>query len=604
MLSGHDKTRLEVDEAACDLSQIYDDLRALERENWITLSPDSTWRANRAQSKSWRTSSSDPETQTQPGILSDIDIVAPPIPPRSSSWNLSTQSHPDAELHIPESPMMTVRKCHSPCVLVDRKCSSPSIVRKFEAMLQENEGKVFIDGVVTSCSVPANSNCNTGCCHNRWSCDTSKFSSSKLSAYGTVQKSFSEVNIRSAGKDLPSDHSLGGGNLKSPELQMPPAVKEFPVDLLLSSPEVPTASPSLQGSRRNIMLEQKTAEFNRTLFQAEMGRGVEEQDSFTVTDASSVGCQPVLSASDELYPSRETKFQPYFSNATTSIMDVHPEITLSFSTLDSTIQNPEVQPRGMRCGPEGQEVRMKHETPFELSLEQPQVSLRETTSTASQSPGHHSEVKHKVQIANSPSRKTQHRAATEELFSESVLPSNTQPGHNVEGSSSKNENPHGAKLQHARVGVSLQQPSAEKKQRQMTQPGHQTQPKHVSVPPSQSDSSRPGPRMMNDHPWKPLTLAAYPRPEGSRSNYGALERILKNYESVARAQQNQSQKNETASEENATELDMLDMDPLTSPPKLRQTQSSHTSQTHSTQLSSNSAMAVKGIQLIVQVGTV
>lgn len=592
-----------MDEAPCDLSQIYDDLRALGRENWITLSPDNTWRADRGPSKSCRANAADPdsyrETQTSPGVMSEIDTAAPPIPPRISSWNLSTPAHPDTELHIPETPMATVRKCHSPCVLVDRKCGSPSIVRKFGAMLQENEGKVLIDGVVASCAVPTNSKCNVGCCHNRWSCDASKFTNSKSSTYGTVQKSFSEANILTAGKDL---RSPGVGNLK--ELQMPPTVKEVPVDLLLSSLEISPASLNLQGSKRNIMLEQKTAEFNRTLFQAEMGRGVDEQDSFTVTDASSVGFQPVISAtcaSDEVLPPRETTFQPHCTDVTTSVLSVHPEVTSSLTTSDSTIHNPEVQPRRMRCGPEGQEVRMN------LSSEQPQIGLREATTTTSQSPAHHSEVKHKVRTASCPSRKTQHRAATEALFSEPVLPANTQPGQNVDASTSKNENPNGAKPQPARGGVSVQQPSAESKQRQMTQPGHQTQPRHASVPPSQSDSSRPGPRMMNDHPWKPLTLAAYPRPEGSRSNYGAVERILKNYESAARAQQNQSQQDETASnpnvgvrqEETFTELDMLDMD-------MRHTLTSHTSQTHTTlaQLSSHSVLGVKEIHLTVQVGRV
>ncbi|XP_070691535.1 protein SOGA3a isoform X2 [Pempheris klunzingeri] len=602
------KTLLEVDEDPCDLNQIYDDLRALERENWITLSPDNTWQANRGPSKSCRANAADPDsyrgTQTSPVELSEIDTAAPPIPPRSSSWNLSTPTHLDTELHIPDSPMATVRKCHSPCALVDRKCSSPSIVRKFEAMLQENEGKVLIDGVVASCAVPASTKCNISCCHNRWSCDASKFTNSKPSIYGTVQKSFSEVNILTAGKDLHSDCSPAVGNLK--ELQMPPVVKELPVDLLLSSLEISPASLNPQGSRRNIMLEQKTAEFNRTLFQAEMGRGVEE-DSFTVTDASSVGYQPVIStvyASDEVLPPRETKVQPHCTDVTPSVIGVHPEVTLSFSTSDSTIQNPEIQPRRMRRGPEGQDVRMN------LSSEQPQTGLREATTITSQSPAHHSEVKHKVRTAGSPSRKTQNKAATEALFSEPVFPAITQPGLNVESSSSKNAAPDGAKPQPARVGVSLQQLPAESKQRQMTQPGHQAQPRHVSASPSQSDSSRPGARMMNDHPWKPLTLAAYPRPEGSRSNYGAVERILKNYESAARAQQNQSQQDEMASspnvsvrqEETVTELDMLDMDPLPLPPTLRHTQTSHTSQKHTThaQLSSHSSMGVKEIHLIVQ----
>lgn len=581
-LFGHDKTRLEVDEVPCDLSQIYNDFLALESEKWITLSPDNTWQANRGPSRSQRANKADPdrETPTSPGVLSELDTAAPPIPPRISSWNLSTTTHPDTELHIPESPMTTMRKCHSPCGLVDRKCSSPSIVRKFGAMLQENEGKVLIDGVVASCSVPANSKCNIGCCHNRWSCDSSKFTNSKLSTHGTVQKSFSEVNILTAGKDLK-------------DLQMPLIVKDLPVDLLLSSLEISPASLKSHGSRRNIMLEQKTAEFNRTLFQAEMGCGVEEQDSFTVTDACPVGGQPVFSAtcaSDEVLPPRETTFQPQCTDITTSIMAVHPEVTLSLSTSDSTIH--EVEPSRIRCGPEGQEVRMN------LSSEQPQIGLREAATITSQSPAHNSEVKHTVRTANSPSRKSQHRAATEDLFSEPVLAVNTQPGQNVDGSSSKNEKPSEAKPQPPRVGVSLQQPSDENKQRQMTQP------RHVSVPPSQSDSSRPGPRMMNDHPWKPLTLAAYPRSEGSRSNYGAVERILRNYESAARTQQNQSQQGEVSSspnisarqEETLAELDMLDMDPLPLPPTLRHIQ------THA-QFKSHSSMCVKEIHRSVQVGS-
>lgn len=590
MMFDQENTRFEVDEVPGDLSQIYNDFRAMERQKWITVSAESTWRPNRGSSKSQRENIDEPdrETPTSPGVLSELDAAAPPIPPRISSWNLSSTPHPDTELHIPESPVTTMGKCHSPCGLVDRKCSSPSIVRKFGAMLQENEGKVLIDGVVASCPVPANSQCNIGCCHNRWSCDTSKFSKSKLSTHGTVQKSFSEVNILTAGKDLRSGYSSGVGDLK--DLQMPPIVKDLPVDLLLSSLEISPASHKTQGPKRNIMLEQKTAEFNRTLFQAEMGRGVDEQHSFTSTDAYPVGCQPVFSStfvSDEVLPPTET-FQPKRTD-NTNVMAVHPEATLSLSASDSTTH--EVELRRMRCGPEGQEVRMN------LSSEQPQTGFREATTITSQSPAHNSEVKHTV-LPGSPSRKSQHRAATEDFFSEPVLPVNTLPVKNMDGSSSKNENPSEAKPQPARVGVSLQQPSAESKQRQMTQP------RHASVPASQSDSSRPGHRMMNDHPWKPLTLAAYPRPEGSRSNYGAVERILRNYESAARAQQNQSQKAEVSSspnisvrqEETLTELDMLEMDPLPLPTTLRHTQTL-------VQLSSHSSTYLKEMHRTVQVGS-
>uniref|UniRef100_A0A3B4G0F8 Protein SOGA3-like n=1 Tax=Pundamilia nyererei TaxID=303518 RepID=A0A3B4G0F8_9CICH len=549
-------------------------------------------------SESWTTNNTDPDgytnTQTSHGVHSEMDTAAPPIPPRTSSWNLSTPTHPDTELHIPESPISTVKKCHSPCALVDRKCSSPSIVRKFGAMLQENEGKVFVDGVVASCSVPANSNCNMACCHNRWSCDTSKFTNSKLSTYGSVQKSFSESNIRTARKDLCSDYCPGVGNLKGAEAHTPPTVRELPVELLLSSP----VSPNLQGSRRNIMLEQKTAEFNRTLFQAEMGRGVDGEDSLNATDTSSVGFQPVHTES-EVLPSKETKFEPHFTDATSSIMGVHPEATVS----ESAIQNPEVQPRSVRCTTKPEEAIIKQEPLSVFSTVPPQAVLREA-SVPSHNPAHHCEVKHKVRTASSPSKKTQHRGATEGLFSEPVLPASTQPAQPVDDSSSEKENPHGAKAQPVRAAVSLQQLSAENKQRQTAQP------RHVSGSSCQSDSSRPGLRIMNDHPWKPLTLAAYPRPEGSRSNYGAVERILKNYESAARAQLNQQNEMHSnsnpffsaAHEKNATELDMLNVNPLPLPLTLRHTQSAPVMHPSHAQLSSHSASGVKEIQLVVQVG--
>ncbi|XP_034410189.1 protein SOGA3a [Cyclopterus lumpus] len=574
MLFGRDKTRLEVDDAPCDLSQIYDDLRALERETWITLSPKNTWSADRGPSKSWMADFADPEchreTKTSPGLLSEMDTAGPPIPPRSSSWGLSSPTFPDTELYIPESPMMTERKCHSPCGLADKKCSSPSIVRKFEAMLQENEGKVLIDGVVASCSVPANSECvNKGCCHNRWSCDTSKFTSSKLSTYGTVQKSFSEVNIQTAAKVSRSDSCPGVGSLKSPELQIPQIAKELPLNLLLSSLETPPAGPDLQGSRRNVMLEQKTAEFNRTLFQAEMGRGVEKQNRPAVTDDAS--------------PPREKSLPPLWTDVTTSVTGVYPEITLSLSA--------EVQLRRTRYGAEGQEVRTKQGIPSELSSVRPQMGLGETTAMSSQSPARRCEVTHDAQTASGPSRKAEHRAAAEAPISE--------PGQSVDVSIFEDENPRGAKPQSARAAVSLQQPSAENKQRQMTQP------RHASALPSQSDSSRPGPRMMmmNDHPWKALTLAAYPRPEGSRSNYGAVERILKNYESAARAHQSQSRPDETDSSptaENETELDTPDVEPLALPPTLRHAQTSNSSEKHTAQLSSHSAASVKELHLLVE----
>ncbi|XP_017265448.1 protein SOGA3a [Kryptolebias marmoratus] len=582
--AGGEKLCLQLDEPPCDLSQIYDDFRALERENWITLSPGNTWQTNRGPSDSWTSNPVDlvgyGGTETS---HSESDTAAPPIPPRTSSWNLSTPNL-DTELHIPESPMATLRKCHSPCVLVDRKCSSPSIVRKFEAMLQENEGKIFKDGVLASCSVPANINCNVSCCHNRWSCDASKFTHSKLSTYETVQKSFSEVNILTARKDLRPDYSSDCLE----RLQASPDNQEFPVDIFLSSLEKPPASPSLQGSRRNLMLERKTAEFNRTLFQAEMGHGVDVQDSLSVTDTCSAAPQPILTSGDVL-PSNEVTFKPICPDDPTSIVDLHPEESLAHSILNSTMQNPEEPLMQMRYTTEVQEVRIKPEAPPVLPPEQPQAGLREAT-ISPQSPELHGEVKHRVRTARSPSRKLQQRAATEPLFPECVK---TQPGHTMDNTSSRTDNPFESKPQPAAAGVSHQQASENKK-------GQVTQPRHKSGSPHQSDCPKPALRMMNEHPWKPLTLAAYPRLEGSRSNYGALERILKNYESAARAQQSEVTSSCNVScrqEENTAEVDVLDTNATPLTPTSKHTQTPHSPEAHT---SSHSATGVKEFQLILQ----
>ncbi|KAM8826665.1 uncharacterized protein KIAA0408-like isoform 4-T4 [Synchiropus picturatus] len=483
LLLGGSETRLELEETSYDLSQIYSDLQALGRESWFALSPQNTFEANRAPRRLWRTNSSDPDVhrgrETGPAALADID-TAPPVPPRSSSWNLSP-THPDPELHIPESPLTSVRKCHSPCVLVDRKCSSPSIVRKFEAMLQENEGKVFIDGVVATCPAPSNSNCTQSCCHNRWSCDGGKLSSSKLSSCSTVQKSFSEVNILSAGTDF-SD-SLGS---PSPGLQQPDTK-------LLSALELSPASPELQGCRRNLTLEQKTAEFNRTLFQAEMGRGVQEKD----------GCPAQRQQS---LSEAESAFQPH-------CLDV-----ASSATSDS-VQKCEFRLSQGRCDPEVEEFRIMQEFLSDFPAEDSVDELRESSQKPSTASGPSAEVKHSL-------------GTSEPDFSK-----NTLPIQNLEDINPKMEFRYGARAQ--------------------SEP--EVQPKAVQEP------SKAGRRMMNDHPWKPLTLAAYPRLEGSRSNYGAVEKILKNYESAARAQQNLSPKQR----EHFTDLNILEMQPLQLPSTLK-----------------------------------
>lgn len=66
-----------------------------------------------------------------------------------------------------ESPALD-RKSFGPGVLGDRKCGSPSVLRKFGAMLQENEGKMLTEsGVVTHQGLAPEPKCPTPGCQRR-----------------------------------------------------------------------------------------------------------------------------------------------------------------------------------------------------------------------------------------------------------------------------------------------------------------------------------------------------------------------------------------------------------------------------------------------------
>ncbi|XP_012724297.2 uncharacterized protein LOC105930569 [Fundulus heteroclitus] len=66
-----------------------------------------------------------------------------------------------------ESPLLD-KKSFGTGFLGDRKCSSPSVLRKFGAMLQENEGKTLTEsGVVTHQGPSPEAKCPTPCCQRR-----------------------------------------------------------------------------------------------------------------------------------------------------------------------------------------------------------------------------------------------------------------------------------------------------------------------------------------------------------------------------------------------------------------------------------------------------
>ncbi|XP_046892922.1 uncharacterized protein KIAA0408-like isoform X2 [Hypomesus transpacificus] len=529
---GHkDSTILERDEITFDLNQLYADLRVLEEQNWIT------WSANTKDS--WSSSSKKQKTNTtHPGQ----EKVAPPIPPRLTSWYLSNPTPPEPEVQTQES--LALRKCHSPCVVVDRKSNSPSIVRKFEAMLQENEGKVLTEVGVASCSVPTNSNCNTGCCHNRWSCDGSRFGSSKSSTYVPVQKSLSEMNILTVGRENRLDHRLSDSP-KSSESQKLVMGENSPYFLDLPSPNLPIVCINTQGSRRNITLEQKTAEFNRTLFQAEMGLGINEEDF--IPAGVSVGCEPVCP-------------------------------TVGY----------EVTPRGAIVDLQPQRTEFKHQRgkPDILCVQSPGHAL-------SSPPSHYPEVKLRI-----PSLDSRHQEGEVMEFTFDSLTSNVVSHDsnavmsNIPSRITRHRETEPVNLKAYCVSASPKQSKAQLGERpHQANAGSTAQPLPETLPTqaghkAQADTPRPGRRILNDHPWKPLTLASYPRPADSRSNYGAVEKILKSYESAAWAQQYQQrqpsliqgpQPGFSQGESDRIELmDIREMDHLSLKPAPRKTQTQTT----------------------------
>lgn len=90
----------------------------------------------------------------------------PPLRQREAS---PIQLRPGSQLPMAttESPALE-RKTFSPGVLGDRKCGSPSVLRKFGAMLHENEGKLLTEsGVVTHQGLATEPKCPTPGCQRK-----------------------------------------------------------------------------------------------------------------------------------------------------------------------------------------------------------------------------------------------------------------------------------------------------------------------------------------------------------------------------------------------------------------------------------------------------
>ncbi|XP_043086139.1 uncharacterized protein LOC122332799 [Puntigrus tetrazona] len=127
------------------------------------------------------------------------------LPPKNSASKLATRQR-DASPVIPrstyhESSQQPDRKC----LLLDRKSGSPSVLRKFGAMLQENEGKTLIeDGLVTTVvSTEPLRNNSTPICQ-------SKFDARRASSRVPVQKCIADCDALVADLE-PSQESWAAG---------------------------------------------------------------------------------------------------------------------------------------------------------------------------------------------------------------------------------------------------------------------------------------------------------------------------------------------------------------------------------------------------------
>ncbi|XP_017565822.1 protein SOGA3a isoform X1 [Pygocentrus nattereri] len=439
---------------------------------------------------------------------------APPIPVRSTSWYLNSPPAKEIESSAPE--LLIDRRCQSPCI--HRKCNSPSIVRKFEAMLQENEGKILTDSGIVSCSVPLDSKCNISCCQSRWSCDGSRFGSSKSSTYVPVQKCLSDVNIVAAGAECSQNQmdAENKQNLRGEHHLTDSSHKGTATD---SAQTLDITMPCINTkvSRRNETLERKTAEFNRMLFQAGMGFQYSE-DGLGSTD---VHCA---------------------FDSTTAVPSSYSEDNPADVQSDLVVQNP----KG-KCGETAPQTspQLKHQTRDSISdlppLQQ-DVKMKKVTSDLSE----HPVVKHK-DFVRLPAH-TEDKELKPLFLQNRTSATQFDPGLTI-SPSDLDASPSQLKHQTDKLSkgkfVGSDPHPAETKSKQPERP-------------KQDMSTRS--RVLDENPWKPMTLAAYPRPVESRSNYGAVERILKSYENMGRSQQDTYLQSSPGKEEDLIELlDMLEI---------------------------------------------
>ncbi|KAI4904070.1 hypothetical protein NFI96_033889 [Prochilodus magdalenae] len=494
-----EEDELETGDADLNLNEWCKDLQAHDNQKWIS------WDDIKKESSRTESDIKLPPKKRQ----------APPIPVRSTSWYLNSPPAKEVEPSAPE-PLLD-RRCQSPCN--HRKCNSPSVVRKFEAMLQENEGKILTDSGIVSCSVPLDSKCNISCCQSRWSCDGSRFGSSKSSTYVPVQKCLSDVNIAAAGAESSQNQTVveNKQNLKGEHHLTDSSHKGTATDSAQSL-DITLPSINTKVSSRNETLERKTAEFNRMLFQAGMGFQYKE-DGFSSTD---VHC---TNDSTTAIPSSYLEDNP--TDTLSDLIVQHPKGTC-LETAPQTSPQLKHQPRDS----------ISHLPPLQQDVKLKKV-MSDLSGHPAVKPGDF--VYQAVHTEDNELKPLHlpHRTSTTQ-FDPSMRISQTDL--DASPPQLKHQTDRASK---GKSAGSDPQP-AETKSKQPERP--------------KQDASNIRSRVLDENPWKPMTLAAYPRPVESRSNYGAVERILKSYENMGRSQQDTQLQSSPGKEEDLIELlDMLEI---------------------------------------------
>ncbi|XP_056114102.1 protein SOGA3a [Rhinichthys klamathensis goyatoka] len=455
------KDNLEMEDTVLYLKNMSEDLKSLDEQYWMS------WESCNVESQ-----------QRDAKPPDNIRQQAPPIPARSTSWYISSPSASELESSGTEE------LCQRPGTHPERKYTSPAIVRKFEAMLQENEGKILTDSGNVSCSDPVDSKCNISCCQSRWSCDGSRFASNNSSRHVPVKRCLSNIDIAAEATDcsLNQTDAVCKNDLKSASHPM-----NMPTDSVASI-DLISPYPGATATPRNERLEQKTAELNRTLFQAGMGLRCDgEQSVETFIEMSS--SLPEVISKDTFTESPSMYVEDNLKVVLSDLVPKEEGRTKETKDLVSKSSSPK-QECILQKDVEVKPFQTEHTTP--TSVDQLGPSVGETCFEISVSP---------------PQQQIQMERCSKV------------------------------------VDVSTDQHQAVKKSKQ-----------------AKKDMCSTRSRILEENPWKPSTLAAYPRPMESRSNYGAVERILKCYEDLERSQeQKQSQPSPGKEEDLMDLLEMLDM---------------------------------------------